>query len=221
MILKRYQKYYAISLEEYVDDILELVNEDALVKTKTNYRGYTQTIMKVLDQFRNKPQRIKKDNGKIESNKTFQGEMNSWILKWKKSTSISKKTMLCEILEQILVKTGENIISQSKKRGEYITESMNIKKKYFVVCTDNPSLRDLEKRYRGMVDKREKDALLYVIYPVIEEQIDIVVGDKLVFYDENTVDMLFRAIYDTEKKYDSIDSYFEILNKRSNNAEEN
>ena len=147
--------------------------------------------------------------------------MNSWILKWKKSTSISKKTMLCEILEQILVKTGENIISQSKKRGEYITESMNIKKKYFVVCTDNPSLRDLEKRYRGMVDKREKDALLYVLYPVIEEQIDIVVGDKLVFYDENTVDMLFRAIYDTEKKYDSIDSYFEILNKRSNNAEEN
>ncbi len=221
MILKRYQKYYAISLEEYVDDILELVNEDALVKTKTNYRGYTQTIMKVLDQFRNKPPRIKKDNGKIESNKTFQGEMNSWILKWKKSTSISKKTMLCEILEQILVKTGENIISQSKKRGEYITESMNIKKKYFVVCTDNPSLRDLEKRYRGMVDKREKDALLYVLYPVIEEQIDIVVGDKLVFYDENTVDMLFRAIYDTEKKYDSIDSYFEILNKRSNNAEEN
>lgn len=71
MILKRYQKYYSVSFEEHKDDILKMVGEDSMVKAKTNYRSYTQAIMRALDEFRNNPSGLKRKTMPIRMKKIF------------------------------------------------------------------------------------------------------------------------------------------------------
>ena len=75
MILKRYEKYYDVSFNAYIDEMLQMVYDHPMVREKTNYRGYTQVIMRVLDQFRNKPpktKRVKKNNDSNNQNKKME-----------------------------------------------------------------------------------------------------------------------------------------------------
>ncbi len=228
MILKRYQKYYSISLEECKEGILQSVYEDSSVKTKTNYRGYTQAIMRALDQFRNQPPKTKKSkkirlikkeemNDNIEDRKAEEAR----IAKWKNATSISRKTILCELLENMLVNVGEQIISRSRKRGEYATRFGNVRKKYYVISTDNPSIKDIIKRYEAISSEKEEEDLLYILYPAIEGELYVEIDGKLVCYDANTIKAAFQSIYEDKVTYDNIESYLEILNRRSDNAKEN
>ena len=81
MILKRYEKYYEVSFESYTDEILQMIYDDPEIREKTNYRAYTQAIMRALDQFRNKPPKNKrakrrKDNDN-ESVKIVVDELNN------------------------------------------------------------------------------------------------------------------------------------------------
>ena len=228
MILKRYQKYYSISLEECKEGILQSVYEDSSVKTKTNYRGYTQAIMRALDQFRNQPPKTKKSkkirlikkeemNDNIEDRKAEEAR----IAKWKNATSISRKTILCELLENMLVNVGEQIISRSRKRGEYATRFGNVRKKYYVISTDNPSIKDIIKRYEAISSEKDEEYLLYILYPAIEVELYVEIDGKLVCYDANTIKAAFQSIYEDKVTYDNIESYLEILNRRSDNAKEN
>ena len=228
MILKRYQKYYSISLEECKEGILQSVYEDSSVKTKTNYRGYTQAIMRALDQFRNQPPKTKKSkkirlikkeemNDNIEDRKAEEAR----IAKWKNATSISRKTILCELLENMLVNVGEQIISRSRKRGEYATSFGNVRKKYYVISTDNPSIKDIIKRYEAISSEKADEDLLYILYPAIEGELYVEIDGKLVCYDANTIKAAFKSIYEDKVTYDNIESYLEILNRRSDNAKEN
>lgn len=43
MIKSRYEKYYDISLEADVDQILEEIKNDSQVKSNSNYRNYTKS----------------------------------------------------------------------------------------------------------------------------------------------------------------------------------
>ena len=144
MILKRYEKYYEVSFEAYTDDILQMIYDDPLIREKTNYRGYTQAIMRVLDQFRNKPPKAKRvrrnkvsdnENGKIDEGELYNIEKEKYD-KWKKATSISKKTMLCEMLEKMIATSKESIVSKSKKKGEYVTRKNQCLKRYYIISTD-------------------------------------------------------------------------------------
>lgn len=229
MILKRYEKYYEVSFETYTDDILQMIYDDPLIREKTNYRGYTQAIMRVLDQFRNKPPKAKRvrknkvsdnENGKIYEGELYNIEKEKYD-KWKKATSISKKTMLCEMLEKMIATSKESIVSKSKKKGEYVTRKNQCLKRYYIISTDNPSKKDFEKRVVNLQDfifsEEEK---IYVLYPASEEDIDDNSNIKTILYNDSTVENSFKIMYGDEIEECDMDVYLSTLDIRRSNAKD-
>lgn len=229
MILKRYEKYYEVSFEAYTDDILQMIYDDPLIREKTNYRGYTQAIMRVLDQFRNKPPKAKRvrrnkvsdnANGKIDEGELYNIEKEKYD-KWKKATSISKKTMLCEMLEKMIATSKESIVSKSKKKGEYVTRKNQCLKRYYIISTDNPSKKDFEKRVVNLQDfifsEEEK---IYVLYPASEEDIDDNSNIKTILYNDSTVENSFKIMYGDEIEECDMDVYLSTLDIRRSNAKD-
>lgn len=229
MILKRYEKYYEVSFEAYTDDILQMIYDDPLIREKTNYRGYTQAIMRVLDQFRNKPSKAKRvrrnkvsdnENGKIDEGELYNIEKEKYD-KWKKATSISKKTMLCEMLEKMIATSKESIVSKSKKKGEYVTRKNQCLKRYYIISTDNPSKKDFEKRVVNLQDfifsEEEK---IYVLYPASEEDIDDNSNIKTILYNDSTVENSFKIMYGDEIEECDMDVYLSTLDIRRSNAKD-
>ena len=227
MILKRYEKYYEVSFEEYTKDILQMIYDDQMVIEKTNYRGYTQTIMRVLDQCRNNPTEVKvlrtnKDssdnNDKFEEVDNIEKEKYN---KWKKATSISKKTMLGEMLEMMIDTSKERIVFKSKKRGEYVTQKNQYLKKYYIISTDNPSKRDLEKKVANLQEiMPSEEEKIYVLYPATEGDIDDVNNIKIVLYDDSTVKSSFNMVYDSIKEVCDMDVYLSALDIRRSNEKD-
>lgn len=229
MILKRYEKYYEVSFEAYTDDILQMIYDDPLIREKTNYRGYTQAIMRVLDQFRNKPPKAKRvrrnkdsdnENGKIDEGELYNIEKEKYD-KWKKATSISKKTMLCEMLEKMIATSKESIVSKSKKKGEYVTRKNQCLKRYYIISTDNPSKKDFEKRVVNLQDfifsEEEK---IYILYPASEEDIDDNSNIKTILYNDSTVENSFKIMYGEEIEECDMDVYLSTLDIRRSNAKD-
>lgn len=214
MILKRYEKYYEVSFEAYTDDILQEVYNDPMIIEKTNYRGYTQTIMRVLDQRRNNPL----NNNKFEEVDNIEKEKYN---KWKKATSISKKTMLGEMLEMMIDIAKERIVFKSKKRGEYVTQKNQYLKKYYIISTDNPSKRDLEKRVANLQEiMPSEEEKIYVLYPTTEGNIDDVNNIKIVLYDDSTVKSSFEMVYGSRKEVYDMDVYLSALDIRRSNEKD-
>lgn len=228
MILKRYEKYYEVSFESYTDEILQMIYDDPEIREKTNYRAYTQAIMRALDQFRNKPPKNKrakrrKDNDN-ESVKIVVDELNNIEKqkydKWKKATSISKKTMLCEMIEWMIDVSKESIVSGSKKKGEYLTQKNQCLKRYYIISTDNPSKKDFEKRVVNLQDvMSDEEEKIYILYPALGEKISDSSNVKTILYDDNTVEQLFKVMYGDEIEERDMDEYLSILDIRRNNAE--
>lgn len=229
MILKRYEKYYEVSFEAYTDDILQMIYDDPLIREKTNYRGYTQAIMRVLDQFRNKPPKAKRvrrnkvsdnENGKIDEGELYNIEKEKYD-KWKKATSISKKTMLCEMLEKMIATSKESIVSKSKKKGEYVTRKNQCLKRYYIISTDNPSKKDFEKRVVNLQDFTfSEEEKIYVLYPASEEDIDDNSNIKTILYNDSTVENSFKIMYGDEIEECDIDVYLSTLDIRRSNAKD-
>lgn len=229
MILKRYEKYYEVSFEAYTDDILQMIYDDPLIREKTNYRGYTQAIMRVLDRFRNKPPKAKRvrrnkvsdnENSKIDEGELYNIEKEKYD-KWKKATSISKKTMLCEMLEKMIAISKESIVTKSKKKGEYVTRKNQCLKRYYIISTDNPSKKDFEKRLVNLQDfivgEEEK---IYVLYPASEEDIDDNSNIKIILYNDSTVENSFKIMYGDEIEECDMDVNLSTLDIRRSNAKD-
>lgn len=225
MILMRYEKYYETSLETYYEDMIRMVNEDPLIKEKTNYRAYTQSIMRVLDLYRNKPprsrklKRVNESNKKTEENKEIQliNSAENIYDKWDKSTSISKKTILCEMLELMINNVGGKIISLSKKRGEIVAILEGMQNVYHIISTDNPSENDIKKRIEST---QNISGRTYFIYPMINGDNFENANVSIVYYDNNTIKNTLNSLYSSELKADSMSVYLSILNKGSYNAED-
>lgn len=227
MILKRYEKYYEISLETYTSEMLQMIYDDPETKEKTNYRAYTKSIMRVLDQFRNNPPKKKKTKKKKESDnksaETVEIKQNSIektrYERWKSATSISKKTILCEMLEEMMAISKESIISGSKKKGEYVTQKNQYFNKYYIISTNNPSAKDIEKRIENLKDAiSDNEEKIYVLYPALDENIEDK-SVKVVLYDDNTVEKAFKVVYDNEIRKDNMDDYLSVLDMRSEDEE--
>lgn len=221
MILKRYEKYYEISFGENKKAMFYAICSAPEIKEKTNYRAYTQVIMQVLEQYR------KKMSDKKEEKERRVTRLTSNSIKkhmaWKNATSISRKTMLCEMSEKVMEISKENIISRSKKRGEYVTNKDNTMKRYHIVATDNPSKKDLEKRLR-LLEENLKEEKGYLIYPapsigqigkLTEEKEKI----KIIIYQDATVCNAISLIYGNEDIKCDMDGYLEMLNSRRANAD--
>ena len=191
------------------------------IKEKTNYRAYTQVIMQVLEQYR------KKMSDKKEEKERRVTRLTSNSIKkhmaWKNATSISRKTMLCEMSEKVMEISKENIISRSKKRGEYVTNKDNTMKRYHIVATDNPSKKDLEKRLR-LLEENLKEEKGYLIYPALSiGQIGKLTEEKekikIIIYQDATVCNAISLIYGNEDIKCDMDGYLEMLNSRRANAD--
>lgn len=228
MVLKRYEKYYSLSLEPYIDDIKKKIDEDHSVQT--SYRSYIKTIMAVLDEFRTNPPRKKTKKSVIkEVVKPVKNDpadiddvrIEDIIDKWKKATSITKKTMLCDMLELMMHNAGETILFQSKRKGEYITEKGNRRKKFYIVATEKPSLKDIEKRYVSAINVKTEEETIYFLYPFVDEIIKLHNEDKVIYYEEKTIIDSFKLMHVDRTKYDNLDLYLSVLNKRDCYEEEN
>ncbi len=229
MILKRYEKYYEVSFEAYTDDILQMIYDDQMIREKTNYRGYTQAIMRVLDQFRNMPPKAKlvrknkdsdNENGKIDGEEFYNIGKEKYN-KWKKATSISKKTMLCEMIEKMITISKESIVSKSKKKGEYVTRKNQCLKRYYIISTDNPSKKDFEKKVVNLQDFiSSEEEKIYILYPESEEDITDNSNINTILYNDNTVEKSFKMMYGNEIEECDMDVYLSTLDIRRSNAKD-
>lgn len=229
MILKRYEKYHSVSFAACEEDILHMVYDDPTIKEKTHYRGYTQAIMRVLEQFRNKPPKKAKKSGDVIQNKETQKTNIQEIStedsvaykldKWKKATSISKKTMLCELLEECFMGLGANILGMSKKQGEILANIGGQIKRLLIVATDNPSDKDLLKRIGALSIGVEE---IIMCYPAVSTEFVRSIGEsvRVIFYDDGTVKRTMQAVYDSNKNINAVEDCLAILDRRSNDAKD-
>ena len=224
MIKSRYEKYYETSLDEYVDEILEEINSDPQVKTNSNYRNYTQVIMRILDQYRNRPsktRKIKKPNLNfiVPQNDNAEENANESVRltdKWKSATSISKKTLLCDALEYILSHSDEKIIIKSKKRGFYQTQNQRDKIEYHIISTDNPSSSDFIKRYNEVLRTQEESdvAKSIILYPYKQGTNDEFKYENVIFYDIDKVPSVLEQIYANNENLEDVFSCLMALETR-------
>lgn len=217
MILKRYEKYYEISLGTSENEMLQMVYNDPMVKEKTNYRGYTQAIMRVLDYYRNnsRKSKINIDNeNKKNSDEEISNIKKNKIDKWKTSTSISRKTMLCELIEKMIDISKESIIFKSKKKGEYLTKTNQILKRYHIISTDKPSQKDLKNRVHGLYNLFGKEDKVYILYPALEGKMDETDIVTIIFYDDKTVENAYNTILLKNTEVNEMDAFLSILDVR-------
>lgn len=219
MILKRYEKYYNLSLDRYIDDIKEMINEDPLIEGKTNYRAYTQATMRVLDIYRNKPPKLKKKDAakNLTQNAKTETEQVDFKNKWLCATSISKKTILCDIVKQGVVQSGGKVLSISRKQGKIEVDINNDKRMIFVISTDIPSARDLNRKMGSIISESVRGDILYPYFDGCENS----EYENVIFYNTETVVATERNIFADKHKYVSYENFLNGLDLRSENAQEN
>ena len=219
MILKRYEKYYNLALDRYVDDIKEMINEDPLIGGKTNYRAYTQATMRVLDFYRNKPPKLKKKNNakSLKQNIEVEAEDINFENKWLCATSISKKTILCDVIKQGIEQVGGRVLSIARKQGKIEVEINNDTRIIFVISTDIPSTKDLDKRMDSFVSESMQED---VLYPYFDECKNLKY-ENVTFYDSDTVIKMERNLNTKDQIYESYENFLKGLDIRSKNVQEN
>lgn len=208
MIKKRYYKYYETNLDIYNSDIIRDLKDCQNLKTNTNYRSYTQAIMNILNNYREKHKKeLKKKNNITTTLFPTQDNIstNSIVLQWEVATSITKKTLLCDALTHILKKKNETILGIQKKTGEIDTNN----KFYTIVVTDTPNVKDFLKRYETAKSKVQIGQSLLFLYPKIlnyaEEYSDVM------FYNMFDMGKRLELLYSQKKDYETVDEYLSFL----------
>ena len=219
MILKRYEKYYNLTMDKYIDDIREMINEDPLVGGKTNYRAYTQATMRVLDLYRNKPPRLKKKSNTNNFKQDIEAEAKNENFKniWLCATSISKKTLLCDMIKQGVEQVGGRVLSVARKQGKIEVEINNDTRIILVISTDIPSTKDLNKKMNSFVSESEQED---VLYPYFDECRNLKY-ENVTFYDSDTVITMERYLNTQDQMYESYEDLLKGLDIRSRDVQEN
>lgn len=219
MILKRYEKYYNLSLDIYIDDIMEMINEDPLIEGKTNYRAYTQVTMKVLDIYRNKPPKVKKKNvvKNLTQNPGSGTEQIDFENKWLHATSLSKKTLLCNIIQQMVVQVGGKVLSVARKQGKIDLDINKERRIIFVISTDVPSAKDLKKKVDSIISEPMNEDILYPYFTGCENS----EYKNVIFYNTETVIAAERNLLTNEYKVESYEDFLNGLDTRRRNVQEN
>lgn len=220
MIKSRYEKYYEISLDEYVDEILDEIKNDEQVKANSNYRNYTQVIIRILDEYKNRPIKVRKPK-KVRDNTTMTQDNASSPLngntsiddKWMAATSISKKTILCEALEYLLERSDEHILSKSKKKGIYSTQNQQEKIEYHIIVTENPSSLDFIKRYNEILRIQSENSIgrSVILYPYQHDTNNEFKYENVIFYDVNKVPSILEQIYSNDEVVEDVFSHLMAL----------
>lgn len=209
MILKRYEKYYNITLEGYIDDIKDMINEDPLLGGKTNYRAYAQATMRVLDVYRNKPPKSKKKNDprNLKQDIEAEDEKINFEDKWLCATSISRKTILCDIVKQGVEQVGGRVLSVARKSGKIELEINNDVRIIFIISTDIPSAKDLNKKMNLIISGSMQGD---VLYPYFDECKDMKYKN-VVFYNSDTVITVEGNLKVNNHEYESYEKFLKGL----------
>lgn len=220
MIKSRYEKYYEVSLDEYVDEILEEIKNNEQVKANSNYRNYTQVIMRILDEYKNHPVKVRRptkarNNTKLVQESTcnpINGEV-SFDDKWKAANSISKKTILCEAVEYLLEHSDEKILNKRKKQGIYLTQKQQEKIEYHIITTQNPSSSDFIKRCNEILRIQSENSIdrVVILYPYQHDTNNEFKYENVIFYDVNRVPSVLKQIYANEDIVEDVYSYLMAL----------
>lgn len=214
MILKRYEKYYNLTLDKYIGDIKEMINKAQIIEGNTNYRAYTQETMKVLDIYRNKPPKLKKKSNVKGLKHNIEADNINFENKWLCATSISRKTILCDIIKQGVEQVGGRILSIAKKQGKIEVEINNDTRIIFIVSTDVPSERDLTKKMDLFISEfMQKD----ILYPYFDECMNLKNQD-IIFYDSDTVITMEKNLSNNAHMYKSYEKFLKGFDIRSKNA---
>lgn len=204
MIKDRYEKHYEIKLDDYVNEILTKVFVDENIKNNPNYRSYTQTIMKILEDYKEISQ----------ENKKTRIDINNLEKKWELATSISKKSILCDTLEYILKNSDEEIIYSSKKKGVYQTLKDSTKTSYYIVVTEKASTSDFRKRYNTIKKEQinKKIDKIIVLYPYQNGINDISFeGIDIIFYNIKDVYIKLEKIFNNPNHIENVADYLQEL----------
>jgi len=209
MIKDRYEKYYEIKLDDYVNEILTKIFVDENIKKNPNYRNYSQAIIKILEDYKEI----------LQTNKKVEIDINNLERKWELSTSISKRSILCDTLEYILKNSDEEIIYSSKKKGFYQTLKNYEKISYYIVVTEKANTSDLKKRCNTIKKEQinEKINKTIVIYPYQKKINDVLVkGIDIIFYDMKDVPIKLEKIFNNLNHIENVASYLQELGVKEN-----
>lgn len=204
MIKDRYEKYYEIKLDDYVNEILTKIFVDENIKKNPNYRNYSQAIIKILEDYKEI----------LQTNKKVEIDINNLERKWELSTSISKRSILCDTLEYILKNSDEEIIYSSKKKGFYQTLKNYEKISYYIVVTEKANTSDLKKRCNTIKKEQinEKINKTIVIYPYQKKINDVLVkGIDIIFYNMKDVPIKLEKIFNNPNHIENVADYLQEL----------
>ena len=200
MIKDRYEKYNEILTKIFVDEN---------IKKNPNYRNYSQAIIKILEDYKEI----------LQTNKKVEIDINNLERKWELSTSISKRSILCDTLEYILKNSDEEIIYSSKKKGFYQTLKNYEKISYYIVVTEKANTSDLKKRCNTIKKEQinEKINKTIVIYPYPKKINDVLVkGIDIIFYDMKDVPIKLEKIFNNPNHIENVASYLQELGVKEN-----
>ncbi len=223
MIKKRYEKYYEISLAEYESILLDEIKNDPNVKSNSNYREYTRTIMRVFDKYRVSPPKAHKLKKKTITHTNdlyneIEQSRGEAILKdkWNSATSITRKSILFDAVVSILLKSNENIDNMSKRSGFIQTSTLEEKKGYFIYSTNNCSDADFEKRnIEAMQNSAVKNLDKYIVlYPYYENINGKNINENTIFYNVSTVPDTIEYFSTITLHIDNVTSYLKKLESR-------
>jgi len=221
MIKDRYEKYYELNMDTYDEEIFEAINSDSQVKTNSNYREYTKCIMRILDQYRNKPPKsrkpkkvtsVEKDSRSTVGKDGISKGISELEMKWNSATSITRKTMLCDALEYILSNSKEEIIQKSKKTGVYQTRKSEQITEYHIVSTENPSVSDFVKKYNETLRIKSENGIsrIIILYPLIGASVKFEYED-VIFYDVKKVPAFLNDIKVSDSNKENVFSTLNTL----------
>lgn len=212
MIKARYERYYNIILDQYDKSIVQEIMNDEQVKSNSNYRNYTQAIMRILNEYRANPKSPKKHSitdSKASENETSDKKI-SLVQKWNAATSVSKKTYLCDALEHILSHSKEklDIKVKSRRQGFYQIKRKDDLYNYHIVYTENPSVSDFLKRYNEAKHRQSETnaTQMFMLYPA-HSSLRALNYENVIFYDANKAPFIIEQIKADMSHVDNILSY--------------
>ena len=137
--------------------------------------------------------------------------------KWVCATSISKKTMLCDIIKQGVEQVGGRVLSVARKQGKLEVEINNNTRIIFVISTDIPSAKDLDKKMDSFMSGLIQQDVLYPYFDACKD----LKYENVTFYNSDTVITMEKKLNINDYMYESYENFLKGLDIRSINVQEN
>lgn len=178
----RYEKFYSINID--INIVMEILMDNMGNKNiETTYRSYSQEIMRIFDNLRDKynmevDSKSENENLNISIEKNKEPERlntelivsrDNAIVIWDNTPSpIAKKSLFVVAWSELLIKFGYNILEVDKKYGFIIYKKDGIRNLFYILYTtksDNPKLFDQKYKEALIIKERNSAEKITFVYP--------------------------------------------------------